>query len=368
MQIRPDAQAPPEAALSGSVLKRVNYPDSSPSYTPDFGLMPSHIVAANLVEALLEVFFYGVYAVLFITVLYLFRRRHGIPPKSTPAVWVLLGLLVQFLAITGHFINTLYQTLFAIGYLGAGPAATEWYLDLARPSFVTNIALLVISHTVTDSIVLHRLYIIFPQGRNVMIFPLACFVGQAVSGIGLVSRAATLKPGEDFLTLENGWLTAKLIASILISTYSSVIIAHKVWRIRKALRGKVSQQISHGMQLTSLLAILVESAALQTATAIGMLVSFQCNWQEGEFIWTGIAASVFGVSTVLIHSRIGLGWAHDNSDQSISSKPLPTSRIQFPTVNRTDDEHTLETTESDYKSASARLQVRSPTRMYTVEV
>ncbi|KAJ6477037.1 hypothetical protein C8R45DRAFT_1008625 [Mycena sanguinolenta] len=334
--------------------------------------MPSTTVVANLVEALLEVFFYGVYAVLFITVLYLFRRRHGIPPKNTPAVWVLLGLLVQFLAITGHWINTLYQVIFAIGYHGGGPAATAWYLDLKRPSFVANIALLVTSHTVTDSIVLHRLYIIFPERHNVMIFPLACFVVQVVSAIGLVARSATSKRGEDYFTLSNGWLTAKLVASILISTYSSAMIAYKVWRVRKALQGKLSQQISHGMRLTSLLAILVESAILQTATAITMLVSFQCNWEAGEFIFTGIAASVFGVSTVLIHSRIGLGWAHEHSDRPISnsSRP-PTSHAQFPSgsANRTfDKERSLETTESDYKSSSGMLQVRSPTRMYTVEV
>ncbi|KAF8201373.1 hypothetical protein K438DRAFT_1821921 [Mycena galopus ATCC 62051] len=334
--------------------------------------MPSSstsIVTANLIEALLEVFFYGVYAVLFITVLYLFRRRHGIPPKNTPAVWVLLGLLVQFLAVTGHWITTMYQTLFAIGYLQGGQAAQAWYLDLARPSFTANIALLVISHTVTDAIVLQRLYIIFAQARNVMVFPMICFVGQVVSGIGLISRAATLQPGENYLTLSNGWLTAKLVASILISTYSSATISWRIWRIRNALHGKLSQKISHGMRLTSLLAILVESATLQTTTTIGMLVSFQCDWLEGEFIWTGIAAAAFGVSTVLIHARIGLGWAADNSDRPIGNTRPPTSRVKFTDPSRMlDEEKTLGMSESDYKSGSAVLQARSPTRMYTVEV
>ncbi|KAJ6585915.1 hypothetical protein B0H19DRAFT_1369035 [Mycena capillaripes] len=276
----------------------------------------SAIVTGNLVAALLELFFYGSYFVLLTTVIYLFRRRHGMPPKNAPAAFLLLGLIVQFLVITVHSVNTAYQTLFAIG-LGGGAATEAFYLNLTRPSFVANMTLMVITHHLTDAFVLHRLYVIFSHGRNVMIFPLICFLAQIVSGCGVIYRSATSDPDEDYLTLSNGWLTAKLVASILISTYSSAVICWRIWWIRRAL-----QKTSEHMRLTSLLAILVESAVLQTATAIAMLASFQYKWGAGEFIWTGIAPAIFGISTVLIHARIGLGWAH-GSERSppVSIKP-----------------------------------------------
>jgi len=279
----------------------------------------SAIVTGNLVAALLELFFYGAYFVLFTTVVYLFHRRHGISPKNAQAA-LLLGLLVQFLFITVHSMNTASQMVFAIR-LGGGASTEAFYLNLARPSFVANITLMVITHHLTDAFVLHRLYVIFSRGRNVMIFPLICFLAQIVSGCGVIYSSASSGPGEDYLTLSNGWLTAKLVASILISTYSSAAISCRIWRIRRAL-----QKTSEHMRLTSLLAILVESAVLQTATAIGMLASFQYKWGAGEFVWTGIAPAVFGVSTVLIHARIGLGWAHT------SERPPPVNCNVKPTM------------------------------------
>ncbi|KAF8182750.1 hypothetical protein K438DRAFT_1975389 [Mycena galopus ATCC 62051] len=98
---------------------------------------------------------------------------------------------------------------------------------------------------------------------------------------------------------------------------------------------------------STLLAIMVETAALQTYVLPGAPLLPLCyEWVEGEFVWTGIAAVAFSVSTVLIHVRICLDCAHDNSDRLVgnSSPPLP-----FP--NRTlDEEHMLGTTQSDKKS------------------
>ncbi|KAJ7207846.1 hypothetical protein GGX14DRAFT_567148 [Mycena pura] len=86
------------------------------------------LATANLVEALLESVLYGVYCVLCITVLYLFRSR-----ERRPAVWVSMGLVIQFFTITGHWIGTLYATLFAFGHLGGGTAAAAFYDNLSSP-------------------------------------------------------------------------------------------------------------------------------------------------------------------------------------------------------------------------------------------
>jgi len=121
------------------------------------------------------------------------------------------------------------------------------------------------------------------------------------------------------------------------------------------------------MRLTSLLAILVESAVLQTATAIGMLASFQYKWGAGEFIWTGIAPALFGISTVLIHARIGLGWAHD-SERSTRGSVKPTKvQVSANTKGALDEERALETT-SGYKLSGMLRGPRTPTKVYMLEV
>ncbi|KAK7036358.1 hypothetical protein R3P38DRAFT_621048 [Favolaschia claudopus] len=285
----------------------------------------SVIVTAELIAALLELAFYGSYFILLVTVIYLFRRRHGIPPKKAAAGaagLLLLGLVVQFLLVTGHTINTTYQALWAV-HLGGGTVAAQWYSNLTRPTFIVNLVLMVLTHHLTDAFVLHRLYVIFARERSVMIFPLLCFLTQLVSGTGFIVRAARAGPNDDYLALSNGWLTAKLVASILISSYASVAIARRIWRIQSALQKK-----SEHMRLTALLSIFVESALLQTAVTIGMLVSFQYKLLAGEFISTGIAPALFGISTVLIHARIGLGWTEEASQASSVS-----GRVQFPSAS-----------------------------------
>ncbi|KAJ7688971.1 hypothetical protein B0H17DRAFT_646028 [Mycena rosella] len=285
------------------------------------------IVTAALIGTLLELFLFGVYAVLFTAVIYLFRSRHGSLPTNKPALWVLLGLVTQFLTITAHCIVTIYKL-----FLGA--AAAEFYLDLSTPSSVTSIALLVLSSLVTDTLVIYRLYVIGSHRRKLIIFPLAFLVGQAVSAGGVIHRFVEMRPGDH--SSSDGWVATNLALSIVISVYSTAMISWKIWRISTVVN-KLSEHIDGGMRNTSILAILIESAALQTSAAIGTLVTFQLGF-VGQAVWAGIMPVIFGLATVLIHSRIGLGWSHE-SDRQIASNP---TRIHFVENDGLQVEHELE--------------------------
>ncbi|KAJ7207841.1 hypothetical protein GGX14DRAFT_634183 [Mycena pura] len=125
------------------------------------------LATANLVEALLESVLYGVYGVLCITVLYLFRSR-----ERRPAVWVSMGLVIRFFTITGHWIGTLYATFFAFVHLGGGTTAAAFYDNLSSPWYLTNLVFLGASFLVTNLLVIHRLHVIFSNSRTVIILPL----------------------------------------------------------------------------------------------------------------------------------------------------------------------------------------------------
>ncbi|KAJ6552035.1 hypothetical protein DFH09DRAFT_1167748 [Mycena vulgaris] len=297
--------------------------------------MPSSISTAILVEACLENLLYGLYVVLFTTVIYLFRsRREGLSGRR-PARWVLLGLITQFLVITAHWVSPLSFIFFAIVHLGGGAAAEVFYVDLSTPFSVLNITLLAICAIVTDLLVIYRLYVICAHQRNIILFPLVLLVGQAVCGSGLIHRFVKWDDRDDsFIAYTlNGWVTANLVLSIMISTYSSGMISWKILRTSRGLN-RLSEHNGGGIQLVSLLAILVESAALQTTTTIGILVTFQVGF-VGETVLAGIAPADF--SDILIHARIGLGWAHDPARQ-IEFNP---TRINF-AGNEALEEHELE--------------------------
>lgn len=98
-----------------------------------------------------------------------------------------------------------------------------------------------------------------------------------------------------------------------------------------------------------------------------MLASFQYKWGAGEFIWTGIAPAMFGISTVLIHARIGLGWAHDSErSPPVSVKPTKV-QVFGSTKGPLDGERMLETT-SSYKSSGMLRGPQSPSKVYTLDV
>jgi hypothetical protein len=96
-----------------------------------------------------------------------------------------------------------------------------------------------------------------------------------------------------------------------------------------------------------------------------MLASFQYKWGAGEFIWTGIAPSLFGVSTVLIHARIGLGWTHDSQRSPPSNIKPTTVRFSANMKGAFDEERMMETT-SGFKSSGMLRGPRTPTKVYTM--
>ncbi|KAJ7143954.1 hypothetical protein C8R44DRAFT_864959 [Mycena epipterygia] len=269
------------------------------------------VAAAFLSGPFLGIFLCGVYTVLFLTVMYLFHRRHRIPGRK-PARWVLLGLVLQFVTITAvrnyfrhfgagiyresvlqHCIDTIYRTCFSFLRLGGGPAADAFDIHLSTPSVVLKSMLFVICTLVTDLLVIHRVYVVFSYRHSVIMLPLTFLVGQAVCDGGVVYHLVKSYPGNHLRSLLNGWMTTAFVLSIIIT---------------RALN-RVSERISGGMRITSVLAILVESTMLQTATTIAILVSFHLG-SIGQYIILIIAPAVFGISTVLIHVRIGLGWVH----------------------------------------------------------
>jgi len=137
--------------------------------------------------------------------------------------------------------------------------------------------------------------------------------------------------------LSNASVTTNLGSSILISIYSSGMISWRIWRIWRISRS--FSRLSEGPQLTFFLAILVESAALQTATTICVLATFQFE-SSGQVIVSRIASAILGISTVLIHARIGLGWGHDANRQS-KSRFNPT-RVNFTQSSHSTPAHELD--------------------------
>nr|GAT47106.1 predicted protein [Mycena chlorophos] len=307
------------------------------------------LISSALVESLLETGLFGVYAVLFITVLYLFRSRDRRPPRI-----VLAALVAQFVICIVHWINTLYVVIYTLGSMQRDEAGV--YLgDMSVWSFGTNVALSQAGALITNLLLIHRLYVVFARDILAVVPALSLWAIQMVSSMGVLYITFRASPGEQFpqiFHLSNPWVTLTLVTSLLcvsipgldprlLSFEGSVFTAqarraeivselraHTVylgsisWRILSVRRRlKPVNRIESGTSLITVLSTIVESSALQMASTTGLLITFRIRF-VGLIVFNGSMPVLLAISTVLIYARIGLGWAYGESKTESYSVPI----------------------------------------------
>ncbi|KAJ7616644.1 hypothetical protein FB45DRAFT_1105948 [Roridomyces roridus] len=267
----------------------------------------SFILATGLAEGLLELGLFGVFTSLFSAVIYLFAAR-GLIWKR-PVVFIVPALVGLFLAVTAHCINTILSLYFVFVHLGGGVPGELFYLTLNSPLSLAHISLVEVATFIVDSLVIHRVYIVWSSNKKVIIFPLFFIVSQLVSGTHIIvdfSRETL----HNFYSLSNPWVVASLVSSLIINVYSTGMIINKMWPMSRSLE-RITGSRSSGKRLKRVLAVMVESAVLQTTWTICILVSFQIGLLIQD-VFTALQPVVFGISLLLIHARVGLGWAKES--------------------------------------------------------
>ncbi|KAJ6480575.1 hypothetical protein C8R47DRAFT_1285040 [Mycena vitilis] len=274
----------------------------------------SSVLASGLTEGVFELTLYGAFTVLFVAVTYLFSTR-GLLSRNRPTFFVFLALVALFVAITVHWIIGIYILYLVFIHLGGGLAAEVFYLTLSMPASLAQFSLVEVATVITDSLMVHRLCIVWAHQPRVAIFPIIILACQIVSAIHVIvdlSRETIF----DFYRLSNPWVSTSLVSSLVISAYSTGMIIFKLWRTSHSVR-ILTGSTSAGRSLRRVLSIMVESAVLQTSMTIGILVTFQAG-SLVQSVLTALQPVVFGISVLSIHVRVGLGWAAtvDSSDST----------------------------------------------------
>nr|GAT47094.1 predicted protein [Mycena chlorophos] len=277
-------------------------------------MVPSSIVFGYLLATILEAALFGLYIVLFVTVLYLFQSRERRPPQV-----VLIGLVVQLLALLGHWINTLYRALHGIGHLDAD-AATAYYSSLSL-SFKFDVIFSGFVTLATNVVMIHRVYVVFSRRKAPVVLPLSLLVGQFVVG-----------------------------SRVVISIHTTAMIIIKLLRVRKAFPtdALLNEKAFEGRTpFGAICANIAECAALQTTTLIALSITY-CLGSIAQIVFMEITPVILGISTVLIYARVGLGWSHseDPTTQTVTAvRFAPTlsevSRSDSQSLAEMDRTHTI---------------------------
>ncbi|KAF8202674.1 hypothetical protein K438DRAFT_1820599 [Mycena galopus ATCC 62051] len=283
---------------------------SAVAYLHPLVLPMSFILVSGLTEGVIELTLYGGFTVLFSTVVYLFSTR-GLISRRSPSFYVFLALVALFLTVTAHWINSIYSLYHAFIHLGGGFEAEVFYLTLADPPELANQSLAELATIIADCLMIHRLYIVYSHDLRVIVFAICVEIVQIVSGVHAIvnlSRETIL----NYYASSNPWVTTSLGSSLVISAYCTGMIGFKITRMSRSIRS-LTGNARAGQRLNRVLAVIVESAVLQTIMTMGTLILFQIGLLQ-QAIFEALTPVVFGISVLLIHLRAGLGWTTEGTN------------------------------------------------------
>ncbi|KAJ7440776.1 hypothetical protein B0H11DRAFT_1750460 [Mycena galericulata] len=272
--------------------------------------MSGKLLAVNLATLACSSLFYGMFLVLSSTSMYLLvgrylagrrSRSNGVgQDRSIFRSTVFIAAIGLFAAITAHWITTVYRAFLAFIQLQGGDAALEFFVDTAQVTELLQEAFLMISILIGDSLIIHRLWVVWEHRTAVVVFPICTLT--ALTMCSAVSMYTVSRRTTSHDVFSDPWLTSNCVLTLVTNVYSTAFITFKVWNITR-----VARPIG-GSNLRDFLVIVVESAAIYASWAVFFTATYQTR-SVVQFIVIQTAPEVVGIVNALIHTRVGLGWA-----------------------------------------------------------
>ncbi|KAJ6468777.1 hypothetical protein C8R45DRAFT_1017561 [Mycena sanguinolenta] len=269
--------------------------------------MSANLLAVNLAALTCSSLFYGMFVVLFSTSMYLLlgrylasRRSRNTSQRSIFRSTVFIAAICLFCSVTAHWITTVSRAFLAFVYFKHGDAAVQFYADAAQVTELLQEGFLMISILIGDSLIIHRLWVVWEHRWAIVVFPVCSLAGLTMCSAVSMYTTSRTGPGKDIFS--DPWLTSTCILTLVTNVYSTALITIKIWNITR-----IARPIG-GSNLRGFLVIVVESAAIYASWAIFFTVTYQTR-SLVQFVVIQGAPEVVGIVNALIHTRVGLGWA-----------------------------------------------------------
>ncbi|KAJ7649023.1 hypothetical protein DFH06DRAFT_556688 [Mycena polygramma] len=279
------------------------------------------LIAANLATLFVGSLFYGMYIVLFFISMHLLLRRYNATQtlhksRQTSSIFtstVFVSAICLFLVVTAHWTTIVYRSFIAYVALQHGDEAETFFRDHTQLSEVIQSCFMSLSVVIGDSLIIHRLWVVWAHRKFVLAVPVVSLLTLTVGSF--ISLTITEHSTDVFA---NPLLKMSTILTLLINVYCTVFIAWKIWTITKASM----PSLASGTSLNHFIVIVVESAGLYACWAVFFAITYevQSNLQS-TVIQT--APALVGLVNALIQTRVGLGWTSEKAERlSCPSSPL----------------------------------------------
>ncbi|KAG7088751.1 hypothetical protein E1B28_012719 [Marasmius oreades] len=283
---------------------------------------------------------YGIQFVLYVMASYLLWM-HRNQDKSHKNIFLILYISVIFILSTLYMAGLLQftQESFIDGrMIKGGPNVFENDMFSLPVDMLANVIMVLLSWF-CDIINVWRCYVIYKGGRIhpwvVLLIPVLLYFSSVAFGVLFLKQVGTVSQSPWDATGINftiPYYTMSLALNIIVTILIVLRLLIYRHRITKAM-GPM-----HGSQYTSLVAMVVESAAIYSTFALCFLVPFAVKSPLAQLFLQGLA-QIQGVSTFLIIFRIaqGKGWSHDAYTNALTTSTYDaashtiggTRKIQF---------------------------------------
>ncbi|KAJ7793268.1 hypothetical protein B0H14DRAFT_2927558 [Mycena olivaceomarginata] len=229
-----------------------------------------------------------------------------------------------FVTCSVHWILTVIR--FFRGFLGTPDidSARLYFADNSKMTQVIRSAFGEITLLIGDAVIIHRLWLIWNRNLRVIVLPVLSWLGVLVCAITVAYLFSRSSVGHDpFVRSGRGWPTATWVLTVITSIYCTAFIAWKVWRTSRAVK-----EIGDG-PLMSVLAILVESAAIWTRWVVFFAVFYQTG-SVLQYLTAQLTPPIIGLVNIFIHLRVHLGWSRTlEPDGSVVAMTSSASMVQM---------------------------------------
>ncbi|TFK33517.1 hypothetical protein BDQ12DRAFT_700743 [Crucibulum laeve] len=274
--------------------------------------MQISLVAISLATVCVEWCLYGLFFALFCASMYaliLRQRSFSAQPKlrqvSSSLMPLILSSVLIFIFVTADVIFVFIRLFQAFMWYKNGSAPLEFYANLSQPTEVAKGFIIATAVVIADAMIIYRLWIVWSYNNAIIIFPTITLFGATVCGIGTTYQLTRYDMGENIFNSQTGrWIT------------SLSCIAGRIIKINQ-------KSISYGgASLTSIVAIIIESAAIYTTWTTFFFISYLSK-SNLQFIGADCWSVISGISFMLINVRVALGWAQSGRNEPIRENSPP---------------------------------------------
>ncbi|EKM57714.1 uncharacterized protein PHACADRAFT_251516 [Phanerochaete carnosa HHB-10118-sp] len=278
----------------------------------------------------------GMYIVLFILSMYFLvgggrnRKLRGARANMSTILTIIVNVLLLVI-ITAHWVIAIVEGFGGFtGQTSSEPEGRLLYFSAVSGNWqaITLLALYLAGTAVADYVMVYRLFAVWQRKWPVVTLPICLYLSVLVNGAMFIYNFHKLTSDEDiFKSSFAPWLASTLTCSAATNVYCSTLLSYKVWSAQRALRRARTTQLRSAVA-SKILAIIIESASLFTASSIIITTTYFCH-SYAAFTCVCIAPPLIGLAYCLVIVRFGIHGAFKTDNPVLSTIELPSLQPSY---------------------------------------